>query len=56
MSKKCIYCNIEINKDCVVDICEKCGKRAWGEKMFELIVKNMEDAREKGDLCHSRVD
>jgi uncharacterized UBP type Zn finger protein len=56
MTKKCVYCRAEINDESVIDFCEKCGIGVWGEKMFNLILKNMEDARERGDLCHSRVD
>lgn len=56
MSKKCIYCNAEIIEDSVIDFCEKCGVGVWGRKMFDTIIKNMEDARERGDLCHSRID
>jgi len=52
--KKCIYCNTEVPQESVIDFCEKCGKGVWGEKMFNTIVKNMEEARERGDLCHSR--
>lgn len=52
MSKKCIYCKKEIPEECVVDFCSSCGVGVWGEKMFKAIVKSMEDAREKGDLCH----
>ena len=48
--KKCIYCKTEINDECVVDFCQRCGVSVFGEKMFETIVKNMEKAREKGDL------
>ncbi len=50
MFKKCIYCKTNIDEDCVIDFCEKCGRNVWGEKMFNLILKNMEDARKKGDL------
>ena len=53
MSKKCIYCGTKISNQSVIDFCEKCGKRVWGEKMFNAIVKNMEQARERGDLCHT---
>ncbi len=54
--KKCIYCGSEIPEECVIDFCEKCGKEVWGEKMFNAIVENMNNARNNGDLCHSRVD
>ncbi|MDP7520808.1 MAG: hypothetical protein QF567_01080 [Candidatus Pacearchaeota archaeon] len=53
MIKKCIYCRIDVPEESVIDVCNKCGKGAWGEKMFDTIVKNMEDAKEKGDLCHT---
>ncbi len=50
MSKKCIYCGCEIDESSVIDFCEKCGKGVWGERMFNTILKNMEEARERGDL------
>jgi len=56
MTKKCIYCDAEISDESVIDFCEKCGKRVWGEKMFNTIVENMNNAKENGDLCHNRVD
>ncbi len=49
--KKCLYCGTELEQDSVVDFCSRCGKGVWGEKMFKAIVQNMEEAREKGDLC-----
>lgn len=52
MAKKCIYCKCEISSENVVDFCKKCGVGVWGEKMFNAIIQNMEEAREKGDLCH----
>ena len=55
MYKKCIYCGKEISKESVIDFCSVCGKDVWGEKMFDTIVRNMEDARERGDLVHSNV-
>ncbi len=56
MVKKCIYCGSEIPNESVIDFCEKCGKNVWGEKMFNTIVENMNNAKENGDLCHNRVD
>lgn len=56
MGKKCIYCGKEISDESVIDFCEQCGKKVWGEKMFNTIVANMNNARNNGDLCHNRVD
>ncbi len=50
MAKKCFYCKEEIDENSVVDFCEKCGISVWGEKMFKAIIKNMEKAREEGNL------
>ena len=50
MAKKCIYCSKEIADSSVIDFCERCGIGVWGEKMFRAILKNMEDAKEKGDI------
>lgn len=50
--KKCIYCGKEIHDVSVIDFCHVCGVGVFGEKMFKTIVKNMEDARENGDLMN----
>ena len=51
--QKCMYCGKEISDNAVLTVCHICGGKVWGEKMFNTIVKNMEDARNNGDLCHS---
>jgi len=55
MSKKCIYCRSEICDTRSLDVCNKCGFEVWGEKMFNTILKNMEEAENKGDLCNSNI-
>jgi len=50
MTKKCIYCGREIDDLSVIDFCKGCGIGVWGEKMFNAILKNMEDAQEKGNI------
>ena len=55
MSKKCIYCKAEIPEESVVDFCARCGKSVWGERMFNAIVQNMEEARKKGDLVSTNL-
>ena len=48
--KKCIYCKTDISEASVIDFCERCGKGAFGEKMFNTIVQNMKEARPKKNL------
>jgi len=50
MMKRCIYCSSEISDESVIDFCEKCGIGVGGHRMFGAIVKNMEDAKSRGDL------
>jgi hypothetical protein len=54
MTKKCIFCSSELPHS-VIEICRICGEKVWGEKMFNTIIKNMEEARDKGDLCHTNL-
>ena len=53
--KKCIYCGSEVSQDSVIDFCDLCGKKVWGDKMFRTIVNNMEGARANGTLCNSNL-
>lgn len=53
MVKKCLYCSVGVSDNSVVDFCNKCGVGVFGEKMFSTIINNMENARERGDLCHT---
>jgi len=55
MTKKCIYCKSEIHDDRSLDVCNRCGTGVWGEKMFNAILQNMENAKDKGDLCNSNL-
>lgn len=52
---RCVYCKSEIGDDRAVDVCDDCGKKVWGPKMFSAIKNNMGNAREKGDLNQGLV-
>ena len=55
MTKRCIYCKTDIDENAVVDVCERCGVGVWGQKMFQAIKDNMENARANGDLNQGSV-
>ena len=55
MTKKCIYCKTDITDDRSLDVCNNCGVGVWGQKMFNAILQNMENANDNGDLCNSTV-
>jgi len=55
MAKKCVYCNVGIADDLVLDVCERCGVGVWGEKMFKAIKDSMNSAKGKGDLFQGSV-
>lgn len=50
MSKKCVYCKCEILDDRALDVCDRCGYKVWGDRMFKAIMDNMNDAKGRGDL------
>lgn len=54
--KRCVYCKTGIDDNCVVDVCDKCGLGVWGQKMFQAIKDNMNNAKEKGDLMQGLVN
>jgi len=56
MVGKCVYCKAEISDDRAVEVCNRCGVMVWGEKMFNTILQNMGDAKERDDLCCTNLD
>ncbi|MBS3093575.1 hypothetical protein J4456_03285 [Candidatus Pacearchaeota archaeon] len=53
--KKCIYCKAEIPNKSVIDFCDSCGKKTFGDKLFYTIVQNMQEAERRGDLQQGHV-
>lgn len=48
--KRCLYCKGEVSDESVVDFCENCGHKVWGPKMLKAIIKNMREAKDKGNI------
>ncbi len=48
--KKCVYCNCYLSNESLIDFCETCGKRSFGDKIFHTIIQNMREANIRGDL------
>ncbi len=53
--KKCGFCKDNMADDAVFEVCEKCGHKIWGDRMFKAIVDNMQQAKEAGDLYQGSV-
>lgn len=49
--RKCVYCNVEILDKRAMQICDRCGEKVWGKKMFDAIKKATDDAEDRGDLA-----
>jgi len=52
---KCTYCKRQISDGSVIEVCDDCGLRVWGPKMFKAIKNNMSEARSRGDLEQGSV-
>lgn len=55
MVKKCGFCKAPIPEEQAFEVCARCGHQIWGEKMFNAIVANMDQAKTKGDLYQGSV-
>jgi len=47
---KCTYCKCALPDGTALEVCEPCGIKVWGPKMFRAIKANMEEADSRGDL------
>lgn len=56
MTTRCVYCGADISDGRSMEICDGCGFRTWGRKMFETIKRNTDDARDNGDLCMTNMN
>jgi hypothetical protein len=53
--KCCVYCRGEVPSDRAMDVCDRCGRGVWGEKMFKTIIDNTNSEMSKGNLELGRV-
>jgi uncharacterized UBP type Zn finger protein len=54
--RKCVYCLSDLKDDRSMEICDRCGEKVWGKKMFDAIKKTTDEARDKGNLEPMRPD
>ena len=53
---KCVYCGGEVSAGSAVDICDQCGIKSFGAKMFQAIKDNMQQAQGRGDLDQGAIN
>lgn len=56
MTTRCVYCRAEIHDNRSMEICDRCGVKVWGPKMFDAIKKTTDDARDNDDLCRTNMN
>jgi len=54
--RRCVYCNSDLVDDRSMEICDRCGEKVWGKKMFDAIKKTTDEERDKGNLEPMRPD
>jgi uncharacterized UBP type Zn finger protein len=50
MTNKCVYCKESLADERVISVCDNCGLKVWGQKMFIAIQSSATQAKEKGDI------
>lgn len=53
--KRCVYCKGDVPEDRAMDVCDRCGRGVWGEKMFKTILENTNSEKAKGNMELGRV-
>jgi hypothetical protein len=53
--KCCVYCKGIVPEERAMDVCDRCGRAVWGEKMFKTIIENTDKEMTKGNLELGRV-
>jgi len=52
---KCVYCKIALEDGRAIDVCDTCGVKVWGKKMFLAIQSEAKSSMERGDLAQGSV-
>ena len=52
---RCVYCKSEVPHERTMQICDICGCKVWGKKMFMAILQGTDNEREKGNMELGRV-